>query len=194
MERLNDSRFGAALRARWARAPRVDLDRRGAQLGAKAKNRSLRPPERVELTIIDEIKDRQDRYAAQLQLNRQRAQLAERSAQIGRLMEGPFADEQYEFYKSMSDDELRSAMAHFDRLRQGRAQVEDEVKAQVVRLLIQARQQKRYEERLVSRPLPREPLECVDCGSPTLLMDRDMRPRCACTLRTARSQSGASPP
>lgn len=159
------------------------------------KNRSLRPSERVELTIIDEIKERQDRCATQLHLNRQRAQLEERSAQIGRLMEGPFADEQYEFYKSMSDDELRSAMAHFHRLRhQGRAQAEDEVKNQVVRLLIQARQQKRYEERLASRPLPHEPLECVDCGSPTLLMDRDMRPRCACTLRTARSQFGASPP
>ena len=195
VERLNDSRFGAALRARWASASRIDLDRRGAQLGAKAKNRSLRPPERVELTIIDEIKDRQDRCAAQLQLDRQRAQLEERSAQIGRLMEGPFADEQYEFYRSMSDDELRSAMAHFDRLRhQGRAQVEDEVKAQVVRLVIQARQQKRYEERLASGPLPYEPLECVDCGSPTLLMDRDMRPRCACTLGTARSRLGASPP
>lgn len=195
VERLTNSGYGAALRARWAKASRVDLDRHGAQLGTKAKNRSLRPSERVELTIIDEIKDRQDRYAAQLQLDRQRAQLAERSAQIGRLMEGPFADEQYEFYKSMSDDELRSAMAHLDRLRhEGRAQVEDEVKAQVVRLVIQARQQKRYEERLASGPLPYEPLECVDCGSPTLLMDRDMRPRCACSLRTARSRFGAAPP
>ena len=39
VERLNGSDCADGLRTRWAAASRADLDRRGSQLGAKAKNR-----------------------------------------------------------------------------------------------------------------------------------------------------------
>ena len=188
VERLADSDHANRLRSRWAAASRADLDRRGARLGAKAKSRSLRPAERVELTIVDEIRDRQDRNSAQERLVRQRAYVQQRSERIDRLMEGPFADEQYEHYSARSDDELRSDSADLERLRhQGRAKIEDEVKTLVVRRVLQERLQQRQEERLEVGRVRYEPLECVDCGSPTLLLDRNMRPRCACTLQTAQS-------
>ena len=58
---------------------------------------------------------------------------------------------------------------------------------QVVRLVRQRRLEKRHEERLTAGPVRHEPRECVDCGEPTLLLDRHMRPWCACTLQTAQS-------
>ena len=187
--RLRADGFADEQRARWGRAHRSRLDRRGAILGAKAKRRSLRPAEHVELEIIDEIKAVQDRHAEQEARARRIEQYQQRIERIERLLEGPFTDEFYEQCATKSDEELLSIISGSpSQARESPslpeiASAEEEAKSQIARSVLQQRQQKRRETSTASAPAGRGPQACIDCGKPTYLMDVKHRPRCACTLQ-----------